>query len=293
MATVLGAWLQSPAPRLPRSGLPAAAGQLVLSAAIHLAAAVLIVGAFRHIGPPPTTAVALRQSVPVEIEVTHLVFIARENRPGAGGGGGGNRQAGPIRRAEAVGRDRVTLRVVKPQLTGRTLTDAIPSVSTLPGVVLDARPLASGTKDVIGLPEGGVAFGTSTGPGSGGGVGDGIGTGIGSGTGPGLGEGSGGGTGGGVYRPGGSVTVPRIIRQVRPRYSDDALLHKVQGSVVLELVVARDGRPRNIHVIRSLDPAGLDERAIEAAREWEFEPGRLAGTPVDVLVTLIMDFRIQ
>jgi TonB family protein len=291
MATILGAWLQSPAPRLPRSGLPAAAGQLVLSAAIHLAAAVVIVGAFRHVGPPPATTVATRQAVPVEI--THLVFIARENGPGAGGGGGGNRQPGPIRRAEAVGHDRVTLRVVKPLLAGRTLTDGIPSISTVPGVVLDARPLASGTKDVIGLPEGGVAFGTSTGPGSGGGVGDGIGTGIGSGTGPGLGEGSGGGTGGGVYRPGGSVTVPRIIRQVRPRYSDDALLRKVQGSVVLEMVVARDGRPRNIRVIQSLDPAGLDERAVEAAREWEFEPGLLAGTPVDVLVTLILDFRIQ
>ena len=44
---------------------------------------------------------------------------------------------------------------------------------------------------------------------------------------------------------------------------------------------------------RSLDPGGLDERAIAAVNEWRFEPGRLAGRPVDVLVTVYLDFTIR
>ena len=219
-----------------------------------------------------------------------FVFVARDPRPSGGGGGGGNRQTGPIRHAEGIGRDAMTLRIAKPSpIAPRESITAAP----LPGVLLDARPLASGMRDVQGLPEDGVSFGTSLGPGSGGGVGDGAGTGIGSGVGPGVGQGAGGGIGGGVYRPGGNVTPPRLITQVKPKYTDAALAQKIQGTVVLQVVVKSDGRPGTIVVVRSLDPGGLDESAVAAAREWRFEPGRLAGTPVDVLVTLMLDFRIQ
>jgi TonB family protein len=158
--------------------------------------------------------------------------------------------------------------------------------------VLDAKPLASGTFDQVGLPVGGVAYGTSTGSGSGGGVGTGAGKGIGSGRGPGIGPGSGGGAGGGAYRPGGAVTTPRVILEVKPTYTNDALLHKVQGTVVLEVVVTYKGHPSQIRVVHSLDPE-LDEQAVKAAAEWRFEPGRLAGTPVDVLVTIQLDFWIR
>ena len=165
--------------------------------------------------------------------------------------------------------------------------------ATLPGVLLDASPLASGTEEIVGLPEGGLTFGSSLGPGSGGGVGAGAGTGIGSGSGRGVGPGSGGGIGGGVYRPGGSVTAPRVITQVKPKYTEDALIHKVQGTVTIEMVVTKSGVPDAIKVIRSLDAGGLDAMAVEAASQWRFEPGRLSGAPVDVLVTLMLDFRIQ
>ena len=67
----------------------------------------------------------------------------------------------------------------------------------------------------------------------------------------------------------------------------------IQGSVVLELIVTRGGRPSEIHVIRSLDSRGLDEQAVAAVAQWRFEPGRLAGTPVDVLVTVMLDFSIR
>jgi TonB family protein len=134
---------------------------------------------------------------------------------------------------------------------------------------------------------------TSTGPGSGGGVGSGIGTGTGSGRGSGLGPGAGGGTGGGVYRPGGAVSAPRLIEEVRPRYTSDALRTKIQGTVFLEAIVRSDGSPSHIRVVRSLDRGGLDEEAVAAVAKWRFEPGRLAGQPVDVLVTIMVDFWIR
>ena len=83
---------------------------------------------------------------------------------------------------------------------------------------------------------------TSQGAGTGGGGGTGTGTGIGSGQGSGLGPGFGGGTGGGAYRPGNGVTLPRVLREVKPQYTADAMRAKVQGTVWLECVVLPDGR---------------------------------------------------
>jgi protein TonB len=116
---------------------------------------------------------------------------------------------------------------------------------------------------------------------------------MGSGRGPGLGPGSGGGTGGGIYRPGGAVSTPRLIKEVKPRYTPDALQHMIQGTVVLEAIVTSDGCPSHIRVVRSLDRGGLDEEAVAAVAQWRFEPGRLAGAPVDVLVTILLDFSIR
>jgi TonB family protein len=62
---------------------------------------------------------------------------------------------------------------------------------------------------------------------------------------------------------------------------------------MLEVVVGRDGIPLAIRITRSLDPRGLDEEAIAAVREWRFTPGRVADVPVDVLVTIQLDFRVQ
>jgi TonB family protein len=63
--------------------------------------------------------------------------------------------------------------------------------------------------------------------------------------------------------------------------------------VALEVVVGCDGIPSAIRVVRSLDIYGLDEEAIRAARQWPFKPGRIGETPVDVLVMIVIDFRIH
>jgi TonB family protein len=241
--------------------------------------------------PAPKTTISPRgTSIPARADVRQIVFIARGPLEigERGGGGGGNHQPAPIRHAQGVGSNAITLRIARAESATPVGADVAPSMP----VVLDAQPLASGLFDQIGLPVGGVAYGTSTGTGSGDGVGTGAGTGIGSGLGPGLGPGAGGGIGGGFYRPGGAVSAPRVIAEVKPTYTNGAALRRVQGTVVLDVVVTHEGRPSRIQVVRSLDEE-LDQQAMNAAAQWRFEPGRLAGRPVDVLVTIMFDFSVR
>lgn len=281
-------------PRLPPRRLGALT-ELAASAALHLALVILAV----WLKTPLTPGIDVRRAEPTDDQlVQHLVFLAPQSpQVGGGGGGGGNQQPGPIRRAQGVGSDAITLRVRKPPLMPAPVTTTAPpaadDIPPLPSIALEAKPLASGTFEQIGLPTSALLTGTSTGPGVGGGAGTGIGTGVGSGRGPGLGPGSGGGTGGGVYRPGGAVSAPRLIKEVRPRYRAEALRNMVQGTVVLEVIVTSEGCPAQIRVVRSLDPGGLDEEAVTAVAQWRFDPGRLAGAPVDVLVTIMLDFAIR
>ena len=198
-----------------------------------------------------------------------LVFRVSKLPPTAGGGGGGgNQRPEPFRRAQGVGSDPITLRVQRRPSPPAPVTappaTAAEDVPSIPSIVLDAKPLASGFFNQTGLPAGGVLSGPSTGPGSGGGVGTGRGTGIGPGRGPGLGPGSGGGTGGGVYRPGGSVSAPRLIRRSDPvhqrRDDSEGSRHGPAGSHRhrRRMRVADPCRP-------SLDAGGLDQ---EAWRPW-------------------------
>ena len=131
----------------------------------------------------------------------------------------------------------------------------------------------------------------SNGTGSGGGIGSGAGGGVGSGTGPGVGPGRGGGIGGGVFRVGGGVSAPRAISSPEPEYSEEARKAKYQGTCVLWLIVAQDGHPRDIKVARSLG-MGLDQKAIEAVRNWKFEPAMKDGQPVAVQINVEVNFRL-
>ena len=277
-------------PRLPHARLGPI--QIAASTVLHVTVAVIAT----LITTTSASRLESRRSGPAaDEEVLHLVFLAPELPPMAGGGGGGgNRQSGPIRRAQGVGADAITLRAGKERPPATPVTTAPAAANEdVPPIVLDAKPLSSGMFDQIGLPAAGVMSGTSTGPGSGGGVGTGLGTGVGSGHGPGLGPGSGGGSGRGPYRAGGAVSAPRVIKEVRPRYTGEALHQMVQGTVVLELIVTADGCPAQIRIVRSLDRGGLDEEAVSTVAQWRFEPGRLAGVPVEVLVTVMLDFSIR
>ncbi|HWP84234.1 MAG TPA: energy transducer TonB, partial [Terriglobia bacterium] len=97
--------------------------------------------------------------------------------------------------------------------------------------------------------------------------------------------------GGGVFRVGGGVSAPQLIYKVEPEYSEQARKSKYQGTVVLNLVVQKDGTVRDIRVVTSLG-MGLDEKAIEAVRQWRFRPGEKNGVPVDVSAVVEVIFRL-
>jgi TonB family protein len=95
-----------------------------------------------------------------------------------------------------------------------------------------------------------------------------------------------------VLHPGPDVQAPFVLSKAKPEYSEEARLAKLEGSVLLSLVVGADGHPRDIQVARPLG-LGLDENAVENVRAWQFQPGTRNGTPVDVLVNEEIFFRPQ
>ncbi len=251
-----------------------------------LVAALVFASAVRPDHDPASPEAAVKRE---PLQLPRLVFL-QTPESGGGGGGGGGRQRTPASRAQAPGRDRVTLQVTKSVIETAPPSDPVPALQPL---LLDAKPLAAGGELLFGLPDARAPLSFAQGPGSGGGAGSGRGTGLGSGTGPGIGPGSGGGIGGGVYQLGSGVVPPTLLKRVSPKYTADALRNGIEGTVGLEAVVGRDGVPVAIRVTRSLDPHGLDDEAVAAVREWRFNPGRVGDTPVDVLVRILLDFRIS
>jgi protein TonB len=132
----------------------------------------------------------------------------------------------------------------------------------------------------------------SAGSGSGAGMGTGSGGGLGSGNGNGYGPGSGGNTGGGLEQIGGRVSAPIVLHSVEAEFSDEARRAKYQGVCLISLIVDTQGNPQNIRVARALG-MGLDEKAIEAIRQYKFKPAMKDGkTPVPVMITIEVDFRL-
>jgi TonB family protein len=167
-----------------------------------------------------------------------------------------------------------------------------PKLAVEPTVVMPPQVKLAMNAPNLGNPTAAMPSGPpSNGTGSGGGIGSGSGGGIGVGTGPGVGEGRGGGIGGGVFKVGGGVSAPKAIFAPDPEYSEEARKAKYQGVCVLSLIVGPDGRPRDIHVARSLG-LGLDEKAIQAVNQWKFDPAQKDGKPVAVAINVEVQFRL-
>ena len=95
-----------------------------------------------------------------------------------------------------------------------------------------------------------------------------------------------------VLHVGPGVKAPVITYKVDPEYSSEAREARIQGTVVIELVVDTRGKPTNIAVLSPLG-YGLDERAQEAIEKWTFIPGSKDGKPVKVLATIEVNFRFE
>jgi TonB family protein len=89
----------------------------------------------------------------------------------------------------------------------------------------------------------------------------------------------GGGTSGGMFHRGEGASDPRLISHVDPAYTEKARKARIQGLVVLSIIVEPDGTPSNIRVSNSLRK-DLDGKAIEAVKKWRFQPSMKDGQPV-------------
>ena len=95
----------------------------------------------------------------------------------------------------------------------------------------------------------------------------------------------------GPFRIGGDIKEPKKIRNVPPVYPLEAQAAKVQGIVIIEAIIDRDGYVRDAKILRSV--AMLDDAAIQAVRQWQFTPTLLAGAPVEVVMTVTVNFTLN
>jgi periplasmic protein TonB len=122
-------------------------------------------------------------------------------------------------------------------------------------------------------------------------LGGGKGTGMGDGNGPGLGHGRGGNWGGDVKNIGGGISEPIVITEVEPEFSEEARRAKYPGDVIVSLIVDANGMPQNVHVLHGVG-MGLDEKAVEAVKQYRFKPARENGKPVAVYMNVDVGFHI-
>ena len=97
-----------------------------------------------------------------------------------------------------------------------------------------------------------------------------------------------------VQEPGNGVSLPTVVKQVKPDYTPEARAARIEGTVRLVCVVRADGRVGDVTVERSLDAdLGLDRQAVAAMKQWEFKPGTKDGKAVDVRVHVEMTFTLK
>jgi TonB family protein len=238
----------------------------------------------------------LGRKIIVEKPKETVVLIAPDDIPAlpaskklsGGGGGGGDRdklQASPGRLPKQS-----MQQITPPMAVVRNLQ---PKLEVPPTVVIPPEVhLPQPNMPDLGNPLSHLPSVASNGMGAGGGIGDtGRGGGVGNGVGPGYGSGHGGGTGGGAFRVGGGVSAPKAIYSPDPEYSEEARKVKHMGTVVLYVVVGPDGKPRDLKVLRTLG-LGLDEKAMEAVKNWRFDPAMKDGKPVACMINVEVNFHL-
>jgi TonB family protein len=95
----------------------------------------------------------------------------------------------------------------------------------------------------------------------------------------------------GPVRIGGDVKEPKKIKDVRPVYPEIALAARVQGIVILEIIIDQRGSVSDAQVLRSIPL--LDQAAIEAVRQWQFTPTFVNNAPAEVVMTVTVNFTLS
>ena len=236
---------------------------------VVIALIVLFIATQVHVTTPVKTAVvSLTDPPPPPPIVPQQVQI---------GGGGGQHDVAPVTKGRLP---KMAQEQFVPPKAPPTIA---PKLAMDPTVVVQ-KDLKMATNDMpnLGMPNSNLK-GVSLGNGSGTGLGSGIGTGI--------GPGSGGNTGGGVFHIGGGVSKPVVLYSVEPEFSEEARKAKFSGNVEVYLWVDENGSPSHIRVVRGVG-MGLDEKAIEAVRQYKFKPAMKDGKPVKVDLYIDVNFQI-
>jgi protein TonB len=193
------------------------------------------------------------------------------------GGGGGQHDIAP------VSKGRLPDLAQKQLIAPKAPPTVAPKLAVVPTVVVQ-KDLKMATNDMpnLGAPSSslnGVSLGNGTG------------TGIGSGNGSGIGPGSGSNTGGGPVAVGGGVSKPVVLYQPEAEFSEEARKAKFSGNVLVYLWIDTDGKPSHVRVVRPIG-MGLDEKAVEAVRQYKFKPAMKDGKPVLVFMYVEVNFTI-
>jgi len=227
-----------------------------------------------------------RKLAATAVDVTPFMPAANLKDTMGGGGGGGNHEL--LEASKGKLPEFAKKQIEPPQI----LKIDNPKLAVTPTVVMPEIKLPDNpSMPDLGIPQSPQVAFASQGSGSGSGFGTGSGGGVGTGNGNGIGPGEGGGYGGGIYKVGGGVSNPTLIFAPDPQFSDEARRAKYQGVCVVGLVVDAQGNPQRVHIVRPLG-MGLDEKAMEAVRQYKFKPAQFKGKSVAVEVNIEVNFRI-
>lgn len=203
---------------------------------------------------------------------------------GGGGGGGAHRVIAPVK--------------APPPPKVQTVHMLPPQIAMVENPKMPAAPSSqvnmqvSTNAPILGMQDSPQIALASQGSGAHSGFGSGMGGGIGMGHGGGNGLGGGGGFGGGVMTVGGGVSAPVVIHAVEPEFTEDARKENFQGTVGIQLIVDAQGNPQDVRVVHHLG-MGLDQKAVDAVREYKFRPAMYQGHPVAVQLVIDVDFRLH
>ncbi len=227
--------------------------------------------------PPPTTIVT-----PMDFKV----FIPPVIRPVAklmtGGGGQHARVKAPESHRPLI----VKIQLTHPQIIRNDRSK------------LEVEPISPvNMPDNNNLPNLGVTKSpqiaiVSQGRSSGSGFGQGLNGGLGAGYGSGVSSGTGSGYGGGLMSVGDGVSAPHVLHSVAPEFTEEARRANYQGNVSIRLIVDSQGNPQNVRLASHLG-MGLEEKAVEAVRQYKFSPAIYQGHPVSVQIVIDVDFHLH
>jgi periplasmic protein TonB len=223
----------------------------------------------------------IRKVTPNRESVAELIAppVSLQAAPNADriGGGGGQKGFAPVTRGRLP-------KLMQEQLIAPKTPPLQPPVIAIePSVAVQMNlKMADNTLPDLGLPNSPVVTGS---------MGTGRGAGLGSGDGDGIGPGVGGNVGGGVRRVGNGVSAPEVLFQPEPEFSEQARKAKLSGNVEVYLWVDEHGNPTHVRLARGIG-MGLDEKAVEAVRQYRFKPAMANGRPVTVEMYVDVVFQI-